>query len=236
MNEKIWYLKKCPVFGQLSPEQVLDIESQCFSREFNRGEMIYLPSDMGDSVLLLARGRVRIYHVTSEGKQAILGFMEPGELFGEVSVFNGSRRDEYAEATEKSFVVLLPRHVIQQLMLENPTVSMTLTRMFGLRLRRIERRLKSLLFRTSRERLIHLLLELAEKHGSHVPEGVVIGQKISHQDMASIIGATRETVTITLGELQSEGKLTIKKRQITLRNVENLAVSIDFGPVVPTFV
>ena len=236
MNEKIWYLKKCPVFGHLSSEQVLDIESQCFSREFSRGEIIYLPSDMGDSVLLLARGRVRIYHVTGEGKQAILGFMEPGELFGEVSVFNGSRRDEYAEATEKSFVVLLPQHVIQQLMLENPTVSMTLTRMFGLRLRRIERRLKSLLFRTSRERLIHLLLELAEKYGRHVPEGVVIGQKISHQDMASIIGATRETVTITLGELQSEGKLTIEKRQITLKNVENLAVSIDFGPVVPAFV
>ncbi|HIF00068.1 MAG TPA: Crp/Fnr family transcriptional regulator, partial [Fuerstia sp.] len=153
MNEKIWYLKKCSVLGSLSAEQILDVESQCFSREFARGEMIYLPSDMGDSVLLRARGRVRIYHVTGEGKQAILGFMEPGELFGEVSVFNGSCRDEYAEATEKSFVVLLPRHVIQQLMLENPSVSMTLTRMFGLRVRRIERRLKSLLFRTSRERL-----------------------------------------------------------------------------------
>jgi len=236
MNEKIWYLKKCSVLGQLSPEQILDIESQCFSREFARGEMIYLPSDMGDSVLLLARGRVRIYHVTGEGKQAILDFMEPGELFGEVSVFNGSRRDEYAEATEKSFVVLLPQHVIQQLMLENPRVSMTLTRMFGLRVRRIERRLKSLLFRTSRERLIHLLLELAEKYGRHAPDGILIGQKISHQDMASIIGATRETVTITLGELQTEGKLTIHKRQITLRNVENLAVSIDFGPVAPAFV
>ncbi|MDG1894152.1 MAG: helix-turn-helix domain-containing protein [Fuerstiella sp.] len=54
--------------------------------------------------------------------------------------------------------------------------------------------------------------------------------------MASIIGATRETVTITLGELQSEGKLTVNRRQITLKNVENLAVSIDFGPVVPAFV
>ncbi|MEO2017968.1 MAG: Crp/Fnr family transcriptional regulator [Fuerstiella sp.] len=236
MNEKIWYLKKCSVLGQLSTEQILNIESQCFSREFVRGEVIYLPNDMGDSVLLLARGRVRIYHVTGEGKQAILGFMEPGELFGEVSVFNGSRRDEYAEATEKSFVVLLPRHVMQQLMLENPSISMTLTRMFGLRVRRIERRLKSLLFRTSRERLIHLLLELAEKYGRHTPDGIVIGKKFSHQDMASIIGATRETVTITLGELQTEGKLKIHKRQITLNNAENLAVSIDFGPVVPAFV
>ncbi|MCP4169880.1 MAG: cyclic nucleotide-binding domain-containing protein [Fuerstiella sp.] len=67
MNNNIAYLKKCCVFEQLSPDQVLDTESQCFSRTFNRGETIYLPSDVGDSVLLLARGRVRIYHLTSGG-------------------------------------------------------------------------------------------------------------------------------------------------------------------------
>ena len=235
MNDKHWYLKQSSVFAQLAPEQIAAIEPSCFCREFARGETIYLPSDMGDSALLLARGRVRIYHLTSDGKQAILGFVETGELFGELSAFDGSRRDEYAETAEKSLVVMLPRHVMQRLMAENPSVSMKLTRLFGLRLRRVERRLKSLLFLSSRERLVHLLLELAERYGQSVADGVMISQKISHQDMASIIGATRETVTITLGELQAEGILDVTRRTMTLRNMDSLAGAIGFGTLQPAF-
>ncbi|MEQ9410397.1 MAG: Crp/Fnr family transcriptional regulator [Fuerstiella sp.] len=235
MNEKYWYLKRCPVFSDLSPEQLQTVESSCYAREFSRGEMIYLPSDHGDSVMLLARGRVRVYHVTHEGKQAILGFVEPGELFGELSAFNGSRREEYAEAMEKTLVVLMPRAVVQRLMQQHPGVSIRLTSLFGLRLKRVERRLKSLLFRSSRERLVHLLLELAEKYGRRTEDGVLIAQKISHQDMASIIGATRETVTITLGELQSEGILQINRRRITLKDCDGLALATDFGPLTAAF-
>ena len=235
MNEKYWYLKKCPVFADLDPDQVQSLEAGCYVREFARGEMIYLPSDMGSSVLLLARGRVRVYHVTHEGKQAILGFVEPGELFGELSAFNGSLREEYAEATEKTLAVLMPRDVVHRLMHQYPSVSMKLTKLFGLRLKRVERRLKSLLFRSSRDRLVHLLLELGERYGRRTSDGVLIAQKISHQDMASIIGATRETVTITLGELQAEGVLRIDRRRITLTDFDQLAVTTDFGPVSPAF-
>lgn len=235
MNEKYWYLKKCSVFSELSPDQIRDIEHDCFAREFSRGDVIYLPSDFGNSVLLVARGRVRVYHVTNEGKQAILGFVEPGELFGELSAFDGSQREEYAEACEKSLIVLMPREVVQRLMHQQPSVAMRLTRLFGLRLKRVERRLKSLLFRSSRDRLVHLLLELAERYGSPTPEGTLINQKISHQDMASIIGATRETVTITLGELQADGILQIEKRRITLTDFNGLAVASDFGPVQTAF-
>ncbi len=231
MNEKFWYLKKCPLFRQLTPEQIEQIEPHCFSRDFGRGELIYLPGDMGDSVLLLARGRVRIYHVTPEGKQAILGFIEPGELFGELSVFDGTLREEYAEAADNCFAVLLPRHVMQRIMSQHPDISLGMTHLFGFRLRRIERRLKSLLFRSSRDRLIHLLLELAEKYGRPQADGLLISLKISHQDLASVIGATRETVTITLGELQQEGLVRIERRRIILKRVEVMTGLVDFGPL-----
>ena len=81
-----------------------------------------------------------------------------------------------------------------------------------------------------------MLLELVETYGKSTSNGLLITQKLSHQDMASIIGATRETVTITLGELQDEGFLRIERRMITLTNVDYLAKSIDFGPVVPGIV
>ncbi len=231
MNEKYWYLKQCSLFSQLSPEQLREVEAASFSREFSRGEVVYLPSDMSDSVLLLARGRVRLYHVTSDGKQAILGFIDPGEMFGELSLFSPGRRDEYAEAVDRSLVVLMPRDVVNGLMARYPQISLSLTRLYGMRLRRIERRLKSLLYRSSRERLVHLLLELAEKYGKPSECGLLINLRISHQDMASAIGATRETVTITLGELQQEGLIQIQRRRVCLQQVELLSGSVDYGPL-----
>lgn len=230
MNEKYWYLKQCPLFHQLTSEQLREVEASSFSREFGRGETIYLPSDMSDSVLLLARGRVRIYHVTSEGKQAILSFIEPGEMFGELALFSPSRRDEHAESVDKSLVVLMPRDVVHSLMARHPQISLSLTQLYGLRLRRIERRLKSLLYRSSRERLIHLLLELAERYGQQRETGLLINLRISHQDLASAIGATRETVTITLGELQQEGLIEVHRRRIYLQQVDRLSGSVDYGP------
>jgi CRP-like cAMP-binding protein len=215
----------------LTPDQIREVEASCFSREFSRGDVVYLPSDMSDSVLLLARGRVRIYHVTSEGKQAILSFIEPGEMFGELSLFSPHRREEYAETIEKSLIVLMPRDTMHGLMARYPQVSLLLTRLYGLRLRRIERRLKSLLYRSSRDRLVHLLLELAEKYGQQSDAGLWINLRISHQEMASAIGATRETVTITLGELQADGLIQIHRRRIYLQQVDRLSGSVDCGPM-----
>lgn len=230
MDEKFWHLKNCELFERLSAEQIARLESRSKSKTFASNSLIYLPSDQSDSVLLLVSGRVKIFHLTSEGKQALLAFIDPGELFGELAVVGASQREEFAETMEASSVVLIPRAEIQRLMEEHPGVSLGVTKLMGLRRRRVERRLKSLLFRSNRERLVHLLLELAEKYGRRTSEGVLIGIKLSHQDLASVIGSTRETVTVLLGELQSEGNLTIKRRQIVLKKLERLAESIDSTP------
>ena len=90
--------------------------------------------------------------------------------------------------------------------------------------------MKSLLFRSNRERLVHLLLELVEKYGRRTPEGIQVGIKLSHQELANVIGSTRETVTVLLGELQDEGSLMIRRRQILITNMSRLASAIDSPP------
>lgn len=231
MGEKYWYLKNCELFSRLTPEQVASVESCAQIRKFVRGNLIYLPSDASESVLVLMSGRVKIYHNTADGKQALLALIEPGEIFGEMAVLDdGGEREEFAEAMEASSVIRIPGSDIRRLMEEHSEVSLGVTKLMGLRRQRIERRLKSLLFRSNRERLIHLLLELADKYGRRTSEGVEIGVKLSHQDLASIIGSTRETVTVVLGELQNEGSLLIKRRQIVLTRMEYLAASIEQRP------
>jgi CRP/FNR family cyclic AMP-dependent transcriptional regulator len=227
MDEKFWYLKNCDLFERLTPEQLSRLESRSRSKTFQRSSLLYLPTDRSESILLLVSGRVKIYHITGEGKQALLAFIDPGEIFGELAILESGQREEFAEAMETSKVVLIPGSEVRQLMEEHPNVSVGVTKLMGLRRQKVERRLKSLLFRSNRDRLVHLLLELAEKYGQDTVQGVLIGIKLSHQDLACIIGSTRETVTVLLGELQSEGALIIKRRQIVLKLMEQLASSID---------
>ncbi len=234
MTEELWYLKQCDVFRRLGPEEIARLEPLCRSRTFRRGEPIYLPADAAEAAMVLAEGRVKIGAITSDGKQTILAFIEPGELFGELEAIDGGPREEFAEAAEKSTVVLMPAEALRRLMEADPTLALGVTKLIGLRRRRIERRLKSLLFRSNRQRLVSLLLELAEQYGlpSSDPPGVRLGIKLSHQDMASVIGSTRETVTVVLGELQSEGLVSIGRRKIVLGNLSALEKAAD-GPLQP---
>ena len=223
MAEKIWHLRRCDLFGRLSETELARLESRALLRTFPRKSLVYMPSDRSDGVLLLTAGRVRIGTVTGEGKQAILAFVEPGELFGELAVFDEGNREDYAEATENSTVLFLPAEEIRRLAEEHNAVSFGITKLIGLRRRRIERRLKNLLFRSNRERLVHLLLELAEQYGQPTNGEIDLRIKLSHQDLAAVIGSTRETVTIVLGELQAEGALRVGRRKIVLTDAERLA-------------
>ncbi len=230
MSEKTWHLKRCDLFERLTGEQLSRLELRCRTRSFPRKSLIYLPTDPGDGVLLLASGRAKICTLTDDGKQAILAFIEPGELFGELAIFEQGEREEYAEACEASTVILIPTDEMRRLMEEHPHVSVGITKLIGLRRRRVERRLKSLLFRSNRERLVYLLLELTEQYGFRVSDGVQLRIKLSHQDLANVIGSTRETVTIVLGELQAEGNLRIGRRKIVLTDPKRLAQSVNMPP------
>ncbi len=231
MSERLWYLKHCDLFERLTTEQIRLLESRSRTRTFSPRSSIYLPGDAANSVFLLVSGRARISHLTQHGKESILAFIEPGELFGELSVIEGGQRDEYVTCTQQSTVVRIPVDEMQRLMDAHPTVSFGITKLIGLRRKRIERRLKHLLFASNRDRLIYLLLELVEQYGSRNGDGIELGIRLSHQELASLIGSTRETVTVTLGQLQSEGAIQVRRKSIVLVNIDQLAHTV--GQPVP---
>ena len=230
MSERFWFLKRCGLFEQLPAQELSLLESRAKVRRFERDSAIYLPGDVADGVLLLSEGRVRICDSTPEGKQLILAFIEPGELFGELSLIDQQPREERAEAALASTVILISGDAIQRVLQSVPALSLGITKLIGFRRRRIERRLKTLLFRSNRERLVHLLLELAEQYGSVRADGILIDIRLSHQDLANIIGSTRETVTVTLGELQGEGMIRIARQSIVLTNAQALGRGVDLDP------
>lgn len=230
MSEKLWFLKNCDLFQRLTPDQIQRVEGRSRSRTFAAGSPIYLPSEAAESVFLLAKGLVKVSHLTGDGKESILAFVEAGELFGELAIFDEAERSEYVEAVDAATVVMIPTDEMQRLMAENGDVALGITKMVGLRRQRIERRLKNLLFLPNHDRLVHLLLDLADQFGVYTDDGIRLRVKLSHQDMANLIGSTRETVTVTLGQLRSEGCVECGRRKLTLTNPAKLARSVNRQP------
>ena len=227
VNEKHWYLKNCRLLSRLPQAALEDLEVRSRSSRFKAGEVIYIPIDRADAVLILVSGQVKLCHATPDGKESILAFIEPGEMFGEMSLIGADSREELAIATCISTIVLVPRDAFQSLMNEHAQLALGITQLLGFRRLRIERRLKSLLFRSSRDRLAKLLIELAQEHGNPTSLGVEIRLKLSHQDLASIIGSTRETVTHSLGQLQAEGLVLLGRQRVTVCSIERLTAAVD---------
>jgi CRP/FNR family cyclic AMP-dependent transcriptional regulator len=230
MTDRMWCLKKCDLFSKLTADQVQRIEAKSRYRSYSAGKPIYLPSEKADSVFLLTSGLVKVCNLTPDGKESILAFVEQGELFGEIAIFSRETRDEYVEAVDSSTVVMIPAEEMELLMNENPDVAMAFTKIIGLRRQCIERRLKNLLFKSNRERLVHLLLDLALQFGWAAEDGIRLRVRLSHQDLANLIGSTRESVTVILSQLKSEGTIKNGRRKIVLTNADRLARSVHRQP------
>lgn len=222
-----WHIRNCSLFEKLTPEQLALLEGRARIRTVSKGAAIYLPSDHSDSAILLGAGRVRIGALTPDGKQATLAFIEPGEIFGELALLQPGQREETAEAMAPSTIVLLPGEDLRRMMESSPSLALGVTKLIGLRRKRIEQRIRSLLFRSNRDRVRLLLLDLVEQYGRKTEAGALIDLPLSHQELAAIIGATRETVTLVLGELQLEEILSVRRQKVIVRDLAKLANGLD---------
>lgn len=226
-ESKLWYLKRCDLFERLSTEDAARLEDRATSRVFRRGEIIYLPGDPSHWVMVVARGRVKLKALTADGKETILAFIEEGEVFGELAIVDDAPRDEFAEAAMPTEIVAVPRNEILRLLEIRPDAALRMTKLVGLRRRRIETRLRNLLFRDNRHRVASLLLELLETHGERAGNEWRIRLPLSHQDLAGLVGSTRESVTIALGRLQLDGFIRVRRRRITVLDRERLMVEVE---------
>ncbi len=226
MRDSYWHIKNCNLFEQVSHEDIKWLESRSKMRKLKRGEPVFVPAQMSTPILLVVSGRIKTCYLTPEGKQSILSFIEPGEIFGELALVGGNVSSEHAEAAEATTLIAIEVNDLQAILHKYSSVSFGITKLIGLRRQKIERRLKNLLFRSNRERIIHLLLELAETYGEETPDGLSLGIKLSHQEIASLIGSTRETVTVVLGQIQLEGKIKTARRRIVIKDLQSLAEEV----------
>lgn len=191
-------------------------------REIRRKEVLYLPGDAGDRVYLLKRGVVKISTVTDDGKEIILALMRPGEVFGEESVLEDAPRDHMAEAYEDALICVITRQDFLGMLRAHPEMAFKVTKLVGFRLKTLRNRVEGLLFKGAPARLAQTLLDLARDHGIEDDEGVLLPLKLSQQDLASLIGVTRESVNLALADFRGRGLVEMEGRSLRLRRPEEL--------------
>lgn len=218
----LWYLRKIPLLEGIAPEQLQELVSKVELREIARRQVIYLPGDPGEGVFFINGGRVKCSKVTRDGKELTLAYRGAGEIFGELAVFEESPREEMAEAMKNAIITELPCSEFRGLLLANAELAFRFAGIVGERRRALETKLEHLVFRDVQAKLAALLLELGEEYGTETDEGLQVGVKITHQEMANLIGSTRETISLTLAQFKNRGLLTMNGRTVVLVDLEGL--------------
>lgn len=222
LNSKIWYLQRINLFKEIPADDMEELARVTRMELAKKKETIFLPGESSQQVYLLKTGRVKISRISEEGRELTLVLLEPGEIFGELEILEGSVRDTIAEAMEESQLCVIQKEQFLSLIRKRPELSFRLTKLIGLRLRRIESRVEDLVFRDVPSRLAHLLIQLSEEYGNPAQDGILLSIKITHQEMANLIGSIRETVSATLGEFKKEGLITFEGRKIIILRPELL--------------
>jgi CRP/FNR family transcriptional regulator, cyclic AMP receptor protein len=222
MRTKLWYLKNIDLLKGMTEAQMRAVEERTVMHEVRRKEVLYLPGDAGDRIYLLKRGVVKISGLVEDGREVILALLRRGEVFGEEAVLEDAPRDHMAEAYEDALLCVLTRQDFRDLMRSNPDMAFKVTKLIGLRLRTFRNRVEGLLFKGAPARLAQVLVELAEEHGVQDGRGTLLPLKLTQQDLASLIGVTRESVNLALADFRQRGLVETQGRMLRLLRPSDL--------------
>jgi CRP/FNR family transcriptional regulator, cyclic AMP receptor protein len=226
LKTKAWFIRQNPLLSDL-PERELEVLEQVSENvDVRRRHMVWEPGDPANAVYLVRSGIVKLYKVNEEGRELTLHFFTRDQLFGELSCISDQPHDTHAEAYEDCLLLKIGRDDFMRVMMRTPQLAMRMMKLVGERRQKLESRVENLLFRSAHARLAALFLELAQTFGVRDSRGVIINLKLTHKEIASLIGATRETVSFAILDLrrdeliQTEGKRVILIDEAKLKDLK----------------
>lgn len=211
MPERLSFIRKVPLFNALPESLVRDMANFLRERKFRRGEYIFYEGDEGNQLFIIAEGLVKVTKLNEDGREKILSILGPGEFFGELSLFDGAPRSATIQAKSECKMYSLERKEFLNLLKQSPDVSLSVITVLASRLRAANSMIEDITFKDAREKLISLFMELALKYGKIIDgtTKVRLVHKFTHQELADMISASRETVSRIIGNLIDEGKVEI---------------------------
>lgn len=223
-DESLLLIRNYDLWCNLSDKEYQDLKVEHRVIEVPKGEYIYFEAHHHNKIYFVKEGTIKIGYIDNDGNEKVKEIIRQGELFGQFSLEKSNLHGEFAQAYRNdvslcSFTI----EDFERLLKNRPDLALRYSKQVGAKLRNIENRLINLLNKDVRTRLIHFLGQLVEqKLGENTEEGFCIPNYLTHEDIASLIGSSRQTVTTLINELEAEGILSYNRQQICFMNVKKL--------------
>lgn len=217
----VWHLKSTSLFQDMELEEIDKVSAHTPYRTFTTGEVIYRMDDMADALYFVKSGLVKISKFFPNGKEAILGVVGQYDVFGELLLTPQERRPTQAEAIQDTTLIVLPRSELQNLIEKRPAIALKFIRLMAERLFEAQNWSAEASAYSAPERVASLLYRLALEFGEKRDSGMEISLKLNQEDMARMVGATRETVSHCLSRLKERGAI-VRGRTPMIVSLEKL--------------
>ncbi len=207
VENKVWYLKQNRLFEAASDEQVENCESIFTTTLFPKRSLVFDQGDPTRLVYLVKRGKVRIARLTPDGKEVTVAVLGAGDMFGEETLFDQAERSTIAICLEESLLCTAKADDLFALLSRNPALALNVAKILSDRLVDASATMEDLAYARVPDRIMHLFGRLAGEHGIDAGDSVKLGLRLTHADIASLIGSSRETVSLEMSNLAKAGRL-----------------------------
>jgi CRP/FNR family transcriptional regulator, cyclic AMP receptor protein len=215
-------VRKAPLFSTLDKETAAALMESMTTTRLDRGEVLFREGDQGDRLYVICEGKIKLGQANVDLREKLLAILGPGEMFGELSVFDPGPRTATATAVTETRLIALGHQDLYTFLSSRPTVATNLLGALARRLRRTNETLADLVFTDVPGRVAKALLDLSLRFGRPVEAGLLVAHDLTQEELASLVGASRETVNKALADFVSRGWIKLEARAVVLTDAERL--------------
>lgn len=216
------YLKQVAVFSGLKDEYLEKIHSISILRKYGKGRIIFMEGEPGEAFFYVKSGLVKISKLSRDGREHILHILNEGHIFAEVTLFNKTVYPATAEVLEEAEIGMIKNEDLEKVIMKNPELSLQLIKYLNMRLEEAHMKIRNLALYDTYGRTAQALVKLADDYGRKSSRGIELDLNISRQELANIVGTTRETVIRVLTAFKKEHSIDIDKNTIIIINLDKI--------------
>lgn len=209
-------LSRIPFFAQLRTSDLEAMAEMVVFGRYRKNQVLFVEGEPARSLYFILTGRVKVYRVSPDGREQILHLLGDGEPIAVVPFFDGGPYPATAEVLEDAEIAFIPFEGFERTARANPDVLIRMLRMMAQRMRHTQEELTALSLKNVTSRMAGRLLELSERYGEEVEDGIEVNLQLSRQEIGSLVSASRETTTRVLHQFQREGVIRIDGPRITI--------------------
>ena len=215
-------VRQAPLFSALDDEAATALKSSMSETKLRRGEVLFHEGDSGDRLYIVLDGKVKLGRTSSDGRENLLAILGPGQMFGELSFFDPGPRSATATAVTDVELMSLGHDALSPVLATHTDVALALLHQLAGRLRRTNEVVGDLVFSDVPGRVAKALLDLAGRFGRKADDGVHVNHDLTQEELAQLVGASRETVNKALADFASRGWLRLEPRSVVILDLERL--------------